>query len=143
MLPDQIATAVRHHWWLFLLRGIAGVAFWVPRSRKRDRKSTRLNSSHRCISYAVFCLLRPPPHLTLFPYTTLFRSLVIRPRGEADTRTRCPLTDPGPDRNSEPCFPIKSRPRYAITGGSFCCAASRAWRSGCRAAEREIGRAHV
>src|SRR5437763_2758773 len=35
-----------------------------PRSRiqllklmlKRDRKSTRLNSSHRCISYAVFCL---------------------------------------------------------------------------------------
>src|SRR5437764_2933552 len=31
----------------------------------RDRKSTRLNSSHRCISYAVFCLkkktmLKPP-----------------------------------------------------------------------------------
>src|SRR5437762_8891005 len=24
--------------------------------RKTDRKSTRLNSSHRCISYAVFCL---------------------------------------------------------------------------------------
>src|SRR5437763_5801257 len=23
---------------------------------KTDRKSTRLNSSHRCISYAVFCL---------------------------------------------------------------------------------------
>src|SRR5437879_5852517 len=23
--------------------------------RRRDRKSTRLNSSHRCISYAVFC----------------------------------------------------------------------------------------
>src|SRR5437763_8608419 len=29
----------------------------VPRAIvKRDRKSTRLNSSHRCISYAVFCL---------------------------------------------------------------------------------------
>src|SRR5437879_10824872 len=27
----------------------------VP-GRGRDRKSTRLNSSHRCISYAVFCL---------------------------------------------------------------------------------------
>src|SRR5437879_9459577 len=26
------------------------------RERLRDRKSTRLNSSHRCISYAVFCL---------------------------------------------------------------------------------------
>src|SRR5437762_7054602 len=25
-------------------------------SRGADRKSTRLNSSHRCISYAVFCL---------------------------------------------------------------------------------------
>src|SRR5437763_14659483 len=24
--------------------------------RREDRKSTRLNSSHRCISYAVFCL---------------------------------------------------------------------------------------
>src|SRR5437879_10123470 len=25
-------------------------------ARATDRKSTRLNSSHRCISYAVFCL---------------------------------------------------------------------------------------
>src|SRR5437762_9116522 len=25
-------------------------------NRQRDRKSTRLNSSHRCNSYAVFCL---------------------------------------------------------------------------------------
>src|SRR5437764_10873466 len=25
-------------------------------SSSKDRKSTRLNSSHRCISYAVFCL---------------------------------------------------------------------------------------
>src|SRR5690242_12752992 len=38
-----------------------------------DRKSTRLNSSHMSISYAVFCLRRPP-RSTLFPYTTLFRS---------------------------------------------------------------------
>ncbi|OLC85527.1 MAG: hypothetical protein DMD38_05215 [Gemmatimonadetes bacterium] len=29
MLPDQIAAAVRHHWWLFLLRGIAAVVFGV------------------------------------------------------------------------------------------------------------------
>src|SRR5437762_4653070 len=26
------------------------------RFKRGDRKSTRLNSSHRCISYAVFCL---------------------------------------------------------------------------------------
>src|SRR5437762_3344250 len=28
----------------------------VDESVRPDRKSTRLNSSHRCISYAVFCL---------------------------------------------------------------------------------------
>src|SRR5437762_5771461 len=28
----------------------------LPYLRGKDRKSTRLNSSHRCISYAVFCL---------------------------------------------------------------------------------------
>src|SRR5437879_10587329 len=28
----------------------------LGRRFRRDRKSTRLNSSHRCISYAVFCL---------------------------------------------------------------------------------------
>src|SRR5437879_12039856 len=28
----------------------------IPAAPGRDRKSTRLNSSHRCISYAVFCL---------------------------------------------------------------------------------------
>src|SRR5437762_9297311 len=41
----------------------------------RDRKSTRLNSSHRCISYAVFCLkkktimrrhITPPSLLNVF-----------------------------------------------------------------------------
>src|SRR5688500_19651328 len=51
--------------------------------RPGDRKSTRLNSSHLVISYAVFCLKKkkntnqhieilttpPPPH-TLHPYTT-------------------------------------------------------------------------
>src|ERR1017187_506463 len=38
----------------------SGAHFWKKRSRaskaRLDRKSTRLNSSHRCISYAVFCL---------------------------------------------------------------------------------------
>src|SRR5260221_145555 len=76
--------------------------------REQDRKSTRLNSSHTVISYAVFCLkkkktiithrrstdsvllhsqsficlflffflmIRRPPRSTLFPYTTLFRSV--------------------------------------------------------------------
>src|SRR5437762_5404623 len=32
----------------------------------RDRKSTRLNSSHRCISYAVFCLKKKNKNNTQF-----------------------------------------------------------------------------
>src|SRR5437762_4994031 len=32
----------------------------------RDRKSTRLNSSHRCISYAVFCLKKKTRKHTQF-----------------------------------------------------------------------------
>src|SRR5689334_21364164 len=39
-----------------------------------DRKSTRLNSSHSSISYAVFRPTRRAPTTTLSPYTTLFRS---------------------------------------------------------------------
>src|SRR5437763_10611323 len=33
-----------------------GGAFRASSPARGDRKSTRLNSSHRCISYAVFCL---------------------------------------------------------------------------------------
>src|SRR5688500_17806629 len=50
------------------------LAAWSIRTSCSDRKSTRLNSSHLVISYAVFCLSRPPRRLTRFPYTTLFRS---------------------------------------------------------------------
>src|SRR5437764_6414758 len=43
------------------LTGLGQVSVTVPTSyypagATTDRKSTRLNSSHRCISYAVFCL---------------------------------------------------------------------------------------
>src|SRR5437879_8252622 len=33
-----------------------GMSGSCSRTSRTDRKSTRLNSSHRCISYAVFCL---------------------------------------------------------------------------------------
>src|ERR1035441_9092694 len=58
-----------------------------PFGSRTDRKSTRLNSSHLGISYAVFCcvaaLARPPP----FPYTTLFRSHRQGRRGRPRDRT--------------------------------------------------------
>src|SRR6266516_7359970 len=43
------------------------------RARPRDRKSTRLNSSHRTISYAVFCLKKKKqaiPVVTSYENTT-------------------------------------------------------------------------
>src|SRR5437773_4810071 len=36
--------------------GLEAVEFVVDRRQGKDRKSTRLNSSHITISYAVFCL---------------------------------------------------------------------------------------
>src|SRR5437762_5697798 len=39
----------------FTPAGLASVGV-SPFGKAGDRKSTRLNSSHRCISYAVFCL---------------------------------------------------------------------------------------
>src|SRR5699024_12347455 len=42
---------------LFALMGISAARVYLaPPSLVRDRKSTRLNSSHVSISYAVFCL---------------------------------------------------------------------------------------
>src|SRR5690348_5987387 len=49
----------------------------APRRKRagtRDRKSTRLNSSHPSTSYAVICGTCRPQGRTRFPYTTLFRS---------------------------------------------------------------------
>src|SRR3712207_6890738 len=40
----------------------AARAHGAPRSFVRDRKSTRLNSSHANISYAVFCLKKKTNH---------------------------------------------------------------------------------
>src|SRR3712207_7703011 len=39
-------------------------------ARDRDRKSTRLNSSHANISYAVFCLKKKQPHPCFTDSTT-------------------------------------------------------------------------
>src|SRR5437762_8879379 len=52
----------KFHGELFFRSGNAAVVHRAPGLAEmtatvaRDRKSTRLNSSHRCISYAVFCL---------------------------------------------------------------------------------------
>src|SRR3989449_2445681 len=50
-------------------------------SRRRDRKSTRLNSSHGYISYAVFCLKKKKNDLVRRPES------IGDPSHTADTRT--------------------------------------------------------
>src|SRR5437667_9800685 len=44
------------------IRGAGEVAVTFERARDADRKSTRLNSSHITISYAVFCLKKKKKH---------------------------------------------------------------------------------
>src|SRR2546426_3221973 len=59
---DSIVIELRWHDASVLLTGDIGkavepaLASAIPRAALRDRKSTRLNSSHLVISYAVFCL---------------------------------------------------------------------------------------
>src|SRR5438477_9639120 len=48
--------------------GGAGLADLSSRASRGDRKSTRLNSSHMSISYAVFCLKKKKK--TTAPHTT-------------------------------------------------------------------------
>src|SRR5437762_5414473 len=55
-------------------------------ARPRDRKSTRLNSSHRCISYAVFCLKKKIKLLRRYALRLEYRSERLRdqPRGQKE-----------------------------------------------------------
>src|SRR5256885_11092836 len=47
--------------------------------RRRDRKSTRLNSSHLVISYAVFCLKKKKKNYIVYtPACSLLRPLLER-----------------------------------------------------------------
>src|SRR5437762_9985039 len=54
--PFQPALAVPLSGARAFHRGSGGWRCPGDRTEGGDRKSTRLNSSHRCISYAVFCL---------------------------------------------------------------------------------------
>src|SRR5258708_24939574 len=55
--PDQmVATALEEDVDVLAISSLAGAAAFQQIDRLADRKSTRLNSSHQIISYAVFCL---------------------------------------------------------------------------------------
>src|SRR3712207_8835966 len=51
----------------YVLRAVAdGIVTAIGTDREQDRKSTRLNSSHANISYAVFCLAKKKPTSSTF-----------------------------------------------------------------------------
>src|SRR5437868_12458100 len=56
------------------------------------------------VPYFSFLMIRPPPRSTLFPYTTLFRSLPARPRSR-----RPQGGAPAAERNDPVNDPIESR----------------------------------
>src|SRR3989454_6190409 len=55
-----------------------------PGPNRRDRKSTRLNSSHLVISYAVFCLKKKNDREAEVPHSTPTRASLERPQGQED-----------------------------------------------------------
>src|SRR5258708_24872757 len=59
------------------------LSFWLNgpgRLARRDRKSTRLNSSHQIISYAVFCLKKKKtlPALILEQADAIQRHIIVK-----------------------------------------------------------------
>src|SRR5437762_10442012 len=59
--PSQVSFAVHVYFHAMWMSSFLGSPPMSKRAAAKfsppiDRKSTRLNSSHRCISYAVFCL---------------------------------------------------------------------------------------
>src|SRR5258708_31284478 len=60
--PEEPASASMTAFVLFLLASVLFDGALATPAWARDRKSTRLNSSHQIISYAVFCLKKKKNH---------------------------------------------------------------------------------
>src|SRR2546430_4771193 len=60
---------------------------WAP-TAARDRKSTRLNSSHSQISYAVFCLKKKKKRGTIAVHGSTWSSGTGSPAGNISRRSR-------------------------------------------------------
>src|SRR3712207_7424700 len=65
---DDICEAIE---WRDLVMIVEGIIESGDSRRNRDRKSTRLNSSHANISYAVFCLKKTNTHLSSDPHPSM------------------------------------------------------------------------
>src|SRR5689334_23966129 len=80
--------------------------------RERDRKSTRLNSSHSSISYAVFCLKKKKNHSSRHPSQKTHSYIRHPPAHPPYTYPRPSLHHPSlPTRLT----PLRHRPTFAST----------------------------
>src|SRR5258708_31517645 len=67
-LPISAAAEFRVRQHAGQKRAIGGYAHDLDVAKRLDRKSTRLNSSHQIISYAVFCLKKKRNSLNTFEH---------------------------------------------------------------------------
>src|SRR5436305_3888420 len=77
-----------------------------------DRKSTRLNSSHVRISYAVFCLKKKKRALIPGVHLILVRNLVETPLALGNDVVLSKLTQPKPHTFSQTELPISTLSPY-------------------------------
>src|SRR5437762_6342855 len=84
----------------------------AARRRRGDRKSTRLNSSHRCISYAVFCLKKK---IHTKPASSLLSDALYKP-----IFTSIPSNQTTPDSESPTSLFNTLYPDMALCSGFGC-----------------------
>src|SRR5256885_12522085 len=86
-----------------LFRSLYGIAYLAPERAHRsvgsahfltDRKSTRVNSSHLVISYAVFCLKKKKKNITDHHPTSIPMCVTRTPRGSCRSRLSHVQRDP-------------------------------------------------
>src|SRR5690554_7310253 len=105
-LSVYLATLVKGRLWLKVLigMGLGLVVGTLLGPSVGDRKSTRLNSSHVRISYAVFCLKKKKkreviivaPHLQLNPHLGVEVLVALEHLAtDEDVAARIPARDPG------------------------------------------------
>src|SRR2546430_9299677 len=84
-------------------------------ARALDRKSTRLNSSHRQISYAVFCLKKKNQHITRLLTTRRDDQHSHSPIATFGSPTQWSATPPSLLLAATPYLLVHSSPREART----------------------------